>query len=298
MKRKVLGQTKTIIYKNQVKQKYLYYFKLNFERQHCRNTNQEELKLLGNTLVQEERYEEAVTIYNAAIDIDPMIESAAPIYSNRSLCFMNLGRFQEAYDDGDVAAALRPGFPRGHLRRANAAMKLERWKESTESYEKYFELDPEGAKSDAEVVKNKNLAKKLFDQQEAQNKKHQQLVEKTRSDLMAIKDEKKRKEAAWRVVDDQQANFSTFDVDVVRVAAECGIDLGMKRYSTEELALLRKVKPNPVEKYSFLMFLLATRHEVQSKILPRLDNLILFVIDKMMKEHIDFVGFELGQACR
>src|SRR3989338_5898607 len=189
MKRKVLGQTKTIIYKNQVKQKYLYYFKLNFERQHYNNTNQEELKLLGNSQVQEERYEEAVILYNAAIDIDPMIESAAPIYSNRSLCFMNLGRFQEAYDDGDVTVALRPAFARGHLRRANAAMKLERWKESAESYEKYFELDPEGAKSDAEVVKNKNLAKKTLYQQESAIVQYQRLVEKTRNDLMAIEDE-------------------------------------------------------------------------------------------------------------
>ena len=73
----------------EAKQKYLYYFKLHFERQHGRNTNQEELKLLGNIQVQEERYEEAVIIYTAAIDIDHMIESAAPIYSNRSLCFMS-----------------------------------------------------------------------------------------------------------------------------------------------------------------------------------------------------------------
>src|SRR3989338_6592961 len=163
----------------EAKQKFLYYFKLNFERQHGRNTNQEELKLLGNAQVQEERYEEAGIIYNAAIAIDPMIESAAPIYSNRSLCFMNLGRFQEAYDDGDMAAMIKPGFARGHLRRANAAMKLERWKESTESYEKYFELDPAGAKSDAEVVKNKNLARRTFEQQESAIKKHQRLVERS-----------------------------------------------------------------------------------------------------------------------
>src|SRR3989338_871364 len=185
--------------------------------------SQEELKLFGNAQVQEERYEEAVIIYNAAIDIDPMIESAAPIYSNRSLCFMNLGRFQEAYDDGDMAAMIKPGFARGHLRRANAAMKLERWKESTESYEKYFELDPEGAKSDADVVKNKNLAKKWFDQEEAAIKKHQRLVEKTRNDLMAIKDEEERKDAAWKVLEDQR---STFDVDITRVAIECGATLG------------------------------------------------------------------------
>src|SRR3989338_7771633 len=210
----------------ETKQKYLYYFKLNFERQHYRNTNQEELKLLGNTQVQEERYEEAIIIYNAAIDIDPMIESVAPIYSNRSLCFMNLGRFQEAYDDGDIAVALRPAFARGHLRRANAAMKLERWKESAESYEKYFELDPEGAKSDADVVKNKKLVKKLVDEQAAQNKKHQQLIEKTRNDLMAISDEEKRKEAAREIFKRQEANPSSFNVGVTRVLVECGADLG------------------------------------------------------------------------
>src|SRR3989338_9324708 len=159
--------------------------------------SQEELKVIGNDYVQKNQYDDAVLLYNAAIDIDPMIESAAPIYSNRSLCFMNLGRFQEAYDDGDMAAMIKPGFARGHLRRANAAMKLERWKEATEGYEKYFELDPEGAKSNPDVVRNKNLTKKIFEQQQAENKKHQQMIEKTRNDLMAIEDENKRNEAAW-----------------------------------------------------------------------------------------------------
>src|SRR3989338_1979955 len=236
----------------EAKQKYLYYFKLHFERQHGRNTNQEELKLLGNIQVQEERYEEAVIIYTAAIDIDPMIESAAPIYSNRSLCFMNLGRFQEAYDDGDRAAMIKPGFPRGHLRRATAAMKLERWKESTESYEKYFELDPENAKSDAEVVKNKNQAKKFFEKQEAEKKKHQRLIEKTRNDLMTVKNEKKRKAAAWKAFDDQLANLSTFGVDIARVLVESGIDLGVRRWSVEELAISRKEHPDVPENTSIL----------------------------------------------
>src|SRR3989338_2618786 len=215
--------------------------------------SQEELKLFGNAQVQEERYEEAVIIYNAAIDIDPMIESAAPIYSNRSLCFMNLGRFQEAYDDGDMAAVIRPAFARGHLRRATAAMKLGRWKESSESYEKYFELDPENAKSDAEVVKNKNQAKKFFEQEEAASKRHQQLVEKTRNDLMAIKDVMKRKEAAGKVFDDQRPKPSTYDVDIVRVAIECGVDLGVKQWSPAQLTFLKnKHKINVPDKYSIL----------------------------------------------
>src|SRR3989338_3650349 len=150
----------------ETRQKYMLLFRKHVDELAAKKS-QEELKVIGNDYVQKDQYDEAVLFYNASIDIDPMIESAAPIYSNRSLCFMNLGRFQEAYNDGDKAAALRPAFARGHLRRANAAMKLERWKESLESFEKYFELDPEGARSDADVVKNRNQAKKFFEQQEA-----------------------------------------------------------------------------------------------------------------------------------
>src|SRR3989338_3685655 len=171
----------------ETRQKYMLLFRKHVDELAAKKT-QEELKVIGNDYVQKNKYDDAVLLYNAAIDIDPMIETAAPIYSNRSLCFMNLGRFQEAYDDGDMSAMIKPGFARGHLRRANAAMKLERWKEATESYEKYFELDPEAAKSDADVVKNKNLIRKIFDQQEAVSKKHRQLVEKTRNELMSIQD--------------------------------------------------------------------------------------------------------------
>src|SRR3989338_6799004 len=235
----------------ETRQKYMLLFRKHVDEL-AGKKSQEELKVIGNDYVQKNKYDDAVIIYNAAIDIDPMIESAAPIYSNRSFFFMNLGRFQEAYDDGDMAAMIKPGFARGHLRRATAGMKLERWKESSESYEKYFELDPEGAKSDAEVVKNRNLVKKFFEQQEAASKRHQRLVEKTRSDLMAIKDEKKRKEEAWKVYEEQQDYPSTFNVDVARVAVECGADLGVKRWSGEGLALLRAVKPKAIDECSIL----------------------------------------------
>ena len=71
----------------------------------------------------------------------------------------------------------------------------------------------------------------------------------------------------------------------------------MKRRSAQELALIKKQKLNCLEEYSIFASLLATRPHVPAKILPRLDELILFVIDKMVNEHVDFIGSELCQTC-
>src|SRR3989338_2064494 len=261
--------------------------------------SQEELKLFGNAQVQEERYEEAVIIYNAAIDIDPMIESAAPIYSNRSLCFMNLGRFQEAYDDGDMAAMIKPGFARGHLRRATAAMKLEKWKESTESYEKYFELDPENAKSDAEVVKNKHQAKKCSEHQEADKKKHERMIEKTRNELMSIQDGNKKEEACWRLFVSQRSDPATCDMALLRVAVESGLDLGVRRSTSAEIARARvqSRQENFLDTFNVLTLLLERRGKTIWKSLAQLDDLLFFIIDVMIRDNIPFVGCELGYAC-
>lgn len=51
------------------------------------------------------------------------------------------------------------------------------------------------------------------------------------------------------------------------------------------------------EKCSALSFLLAARDDVPSIILPQLDDLILFIIDKMSTENIEFIGCELCMAC-
>lgn len=50
-------------------------------------------------------------------------------------------------------------------------------------------------------------------------------------------------------------------------------------------------------KYSVLSLLLVIRGRVPSKILPQLDDLILFVIDKMVTDNIEVVGSELSWGC-
>src|SRR3989338_5600302 len=83
----------------ETRQKYMLLFRKHVDELASKKT-QEELKVTGNEYVQKNKYDDAVLFYNAAIDIDPMFDYAAPTYSNRPLCLMHLGRFQEAYDDG------------------------------------------------------------------------------------------------------------------------------------------------------------------------------------------------------
>lgn len=114
---------------------------------------------------------------------------------------------------------------------------------------------------------------------------------------MAIKDEKKRKDAAWHIFRCQDANPSPLNVDVVRVAVECGADLGVHKVVAEYLAHLGRTDPSYPENYSVLTRLFARRPQVPPQVLPQFDHLILFIIDKMSKENIAFVGCELCSAC-
>jgi tetratricopeptide (TPR) repeat protein len=91
-----------------MKEKYFSYFKKIFDRQHSKNENADELKQLGNQHLLKQKYEESILFYDAAISVDPMAKEAAPIYSNRSLAFLKLNKFKDAYDDAQMAISVNP----------------------------------------------------------------------------------------------------------------------------------------------------------------------------------------------
>lgn len=85
------------------------------------NDLQNSLKEQGNAFYQNKKFADAIRLYSEAIDLDPLAESAAAIYSNRALCYQSIGAFLDAFADGSAAAAIRPDWPRGFERRATAA---------------------------------------------------------------------------------------------------------------------------------------------------------------------------------
>lgn len=296
------------------KEKYLSYFKKNFENENNKKS-QDELKLIGNEFMQNNKFEEALVIYTAAIDLDPSVEAAAAIFSNRSLCYYNLEKCQEAYDDGCMASLLRPEWPRGWMRRATAGMKIENYEDSHECYEKYFELDPEGAKSDAEVVKNRKLVKTIVEQKENAKRKHQQLLQKTRERLMSIENLGERENEASRVFtlglfggSRESGSFTvtveTFDPDLARVGLENGLNLENflstpTRAFAKMFGLSSSLLSSAVSDASSpLVHLLRCRcSNASTAVCDKLDDLIRFVIDLMVEKKVKFPQGVLAEAC-
>ena len=77
----------------------------------------EEKRFEGNALFAKKRFRDAAKCYGEAIDLDPYDHS---LYSNRSLCFLELGAFEKARLDAEECTKLRPDFLKGHLRLARA----------------------------------------------------------------------------------------------------------------------------------------------------------------------------------
>ena len=77
----------------------------------------EEKRVEGNTLFAKKRFRDAAKFYGEAIDLDPYDHS---LYSNRALCFLELGAFEKARLDAEECTKLRPDFLKGHLRLARA----------------------------------------------------------------------------------------------------------------------------------------------------------------------------------
>jgi hypothetical protein len=263
-----------------MKEKYLSYFKKIFDRQHSKNENADELKQLGNKHLLQQQYDEAIIFYDAAINVDPMAKESAPIYSNRSLASLNLNNFKDAFDDAQMAISVNPEFARGYLREAMSAMKLEKYQESLKSFRKYLEMDQE-ARQDKEVVANMNSVKRVVEQRiNAKNEKEKEMKRialKARGSVQGLAEFRRHFHKA----------AAALDSEMVRFAVENDWDLSPflfqnKQNSGLEMLLARRA---------------ATGASVPASVLAEFDETILWVIEKMKKENVEFLGQEIVTAC-
>ncbi|KAL0392340.1 UNVERIFIED_CONTAM: TPR repeat-containing thioredoxin TTL1 [Sesamum radiatum] len=83
--------------------------------------NSDVLKSLGNEKYKQGKYEEALSLYNQAIAIDP---SNACYYSNKSAALMGLGRFVEAVSQCREAIRIDSSYHNAHCRLAKLYLRL------------------------------------------------------------------------------------------------------------------------------------------------------------------------------
>src|SRR6185437_10660874 len=98
----------------------------------------------GNVLAQLGRYDEAISWYDKALDLEP---KSVGTLSNKGVTFAQQGRYDEAISWYDKALGVESTFSPALLGKGNALVKLSRFDEALEYYDKNLEINPKDVKT-------------------------------------------------------------------------------------------------------------------------------------------------------
>ncbi|KAL9279000.1 putative tetratricopeptide-like helical domain superfamily [Arabidopsis thaliana] len=107
----------------------------------------------GNDFFKAGRFQEACTAYGEGLDHD---SRNSVLLCNRAACLSKMGQFDRAVEDTSAALAVRPGYTKARLRRADCNAKLGNWESAVGDYEILRKETPE----DEEVIKGLSEAQK------------------------------------------------------------------------------------------------------------------------------------------
>nr|XP_005887078.1 PREDICTED: sperm-associated antigen 1 [Bos mutus] len=97
------------------------------------------LKEEGNQCVKDKNYKDALSKYSECLKIN---NKECAIYTNRALCYLKLGQFEEAKQDCDQALQMDHGNVKACYRRALAHKGLKNYQKSLNDLNKVLLLDP------------------------------------------------------------------------------------------------------------------------------------------------------------
>jgi ankyrin repeat protein len=97
-----------------------------------------EYKEKGNKFFSQKQYDDAITNYTAAIQLNPV---DATFYSNRSASYMGLQKYNEALYDAVMARTLKPDWSKACYRMAVARMALDRYEDAAVSAWEGLQMD-------------------------------------------------------------------------------------------------------------------------------------------------------------
>ncbi|BBC24087.1 tetratricopeptide repeat protein [Pseudanabaena sp. ABRG5-3] len=99
---------------------------------------------VGNLFNSLEQYEEAITDFDKAIELNPNYVKA---WFNRGIAKGNLKRHKEAIADFDKVIELNPNHAKGWVNRGTAKGNLQRYEESISDYDKAIQINPNYAEA-------------------------------------------------------------------------------------------------------------------------------------------------------
>ncbi|OMJ09849.1 Translocation protein sec72 [Smittium culicis] len=101
------------------------------------------LKTDGNNLFRTKHFAEAAKKYTEALALSNqrppwdsgqlIADETSVLFCNRAACFLELGKFAEAFWDSEIVVRLKRNWGKGHFRRGKALLGMGRYKEAVDS---------------------------------------------------------------------------------------------------------------------------------------------------------------------
>jgi len=100
-------------------------------------------KWLGNQAFKNQEFYKAAEHYSTAIqEFGPKHKELAAVLSNRAMCYLKLENYNLALTDAEACISTKPDWFKGHHRRAEALMGLEKFEEAELAFADIVGMDP------------------------------------------------------------------------------------------------------------------------------------------------------------
>lgn len=117
----------------------------------------EEIKNRAKGALGTRNFPEASALYGKAIEVMTTEETEQPyrsiLHANRSMCHLGMNKFEEAATDAAKSIELDPEYVKGHYRHGMALVKLLRWEEARDAFQKGCDMKPDDKEMRAQLDK-------------------------------------------------------------------------------------------------------------------------------------------------
>ncbi|KAF9098099.1 Stress-induced-phosphoprotein 1, partial [Mortierella sp. AM989] len=159
-----------------------------------------ELKREGNNLLKEQKPLMAATKYTDAITLPGISDGdLSVLYSNRSFCYIKLGKYTLALEDAKLSKRLNPDYLKAYIRLGKAYESLGKYDKAIKNFDKALSLDI----NNDEIRQMRSEARKIKGLQERDN--DQSIKDLSLKSRQKFKDMKNRNEIQKMLFDDNPA---------------------------------------------------------------------------------------------
>lgn len=119
-----------------------------------------EIRRRGNAAFQQKALEEAEVLYSRALAVDEsnLLQNRHLFFANRSAARCSMGKIEQALEDADACVALDSTYAKGFFRKAQALVKLGRYKEAQSVLDQAKALEPTNSSVDTLYAKVEEMA--------------------------------------------------------------------------------------------------------------------------------------------